>query len=64
MSKLVNPFPRHIPALDGARGIAIIGVVLLHFFEVNTVTRFEGVLKSISHHGMWGIDLFLFCLVF
>ena len=58
MSKLVNPFPRHIPALDGARGIAIIGVVLLHFFEVNTVTRFEGVLKSISHHGMWGIDLF------
>lgn len=51
----------HVPELDGFRGVAILGVMLLHFVATmfqqpqNIVER---VLGKLLGYGMWGVDLF------
>jgi peptidoglycan/LPS O-acetylase OafA/YrhL len=51
----------HVPELDGIRGVAIAGVILVHFvatmFEQpqNLIERVSG---KITGYGMWGVDLF------
>ncbi|SMF77160.1 acyltransferase family protein [Pseudobacteriovorax antillogorgiicola] len=58
MKPLVNPFPNHIPALDGIRGMAIFAVLMIHFFELPPTNQVEAILWRLSRFGMWGIDLF------
>jgi peptidoglycan/LPS O-acetylase OafA/YrhL len=51
--------PRHIAELDGIRGIAILGVMLLHFVgSISAQNLPERVLAKLSVYGVWGVDLF------
>src|SRR4051812_42732359 len=51
--------PKHIPALDGLRGLAIILVLLFHFTpEGIGATSAEKVLRSVASLGWCGVDLF------
>lgn len=51
----------YVPELDGIRGVAIIGVIAVHFIATlldqpqNWVDRVAG---KITGYGMWGVDLF------
>src|SRR5215469_1533529 len=50
--------PTHVPALDGLRGLAILGVMLAHATALGTATfgrRFAGELVAA---GQTGVDLF------
>lgn len=52
--------PRHMPALDGIRGIAILLVMLLHY-EVRSWPWRSGAMRpvySVISHGWMGVDLF------
>ncbi|MFO1099235.1 MAG: acyltransferase family protein [Xanthobacteraceae bacterium] len=52
---------RHVPELDGVRGIACIFIVLLHCL-IGIATPPPGILQSVSNHAMpfliGGVDLF------
>jgi peptidoglycan/LPS O-acetylase OafA/YrhL len=49
---------RHIPALDGLRGIAVLAVIVLHYWIADPGTRFEEVLQFAASAGWMGVDLF------
>ena len=49
----------YVPELDGVRGLAIAGVMALHFIGPLTPTNvFERGLNKASSYGVWGVDLF------
>ena len=52
---------RHLPALDGIRGLAILGVLLAHFVPVladKFQTPWARDLVAYAGMGAWGVDLF------
>jgi peptidoglycan/LPS O-acetylase OafA/YrhL len=49
----------YVPELDGVRGLAIAGVMALHFVGALTPTiAIERVAVKVSSYGVWGVDLF------
>ncbi len=53
-----GPYARHIPALDGIRGLAILGVMASHLFAGNPPGPVIRALQSIASFGSHGVDLF------
>lgn len=51
---------RHVPELDGIRGLAIAMVMALHFInnQVIPTNVLERVAIKVSNYGLWGVDLF------
>src|SRR4051812_15798005 len=50
---------RHVPELDGVRGVAILGVMVLHFVGGLTAHGpIERIAVKLSSYGVWGVDLF------
>ncbi len=50
---------RHVPELDGIRGIAIILVLFVHFVGDTTAhNAIERTAVKLSNYGIWGVDLF------
>jgi peptidoglycan/LPS O-acetylase OafA/YrhL len=50
---------RHIPELDGVRGLAIALVVALHFvYPIAPHNLIERVASRMAGYGLWGVDLF------
>ncbi len=53
-----SPYARHIPALDGLRGFAALGVVVSHIFPGTARTELEIDLSRVTQFGVNGVDLF------
>jgi peptidoglycan/LPS O-acetylase OafA/YrhL len=53
-----GPHSRHVPALDGLRGLAVLGVMGFHLFPGNFHGRTLQVLASARSAGAVGVDLF------
>lgn len=53
-----SPYARHLPALDGLRGFAALGVVFSHIFPGNSHNAFEALLRRAFNFGAAGVDLF------
>ncbi|HTQ04334.1 MAG TPA: acyltransferase [Polyangiaceae bacterium] len=56
-----NPRARHVPELDGIRGVAIAAVMVMHFVATQLKTpqnAVERLIFSVTGYGMWGVDLF------
>jgi peptidoglycan/LPS O-acetylase OafA/YrhL len=49
---------KHIPQLDGVRGLAILAVMLHHFTILQPQTPFEHFFTALAHKGGHGVDLF------
>jgi peptidoglycan/LPS O-acetylase OafA/YrhL len=49
---------RHMPALDGVRGLAILMVMFHHFTILAPVSGVERALASVAAMGRYGVDLF------
>jgi peptidoglycan/LPS O-acetylase OafA/YrhL len=50
---------KHLPALDGIRGLAVLGVLIVHAdVLLNTTRQVEHVLVVLSEFGAYGVDLF------
>lgn len=54
----MNLAKRHLPGLDGVRGIAILMVMLLHFFTFDPTNTFEKLWFTLCSKGTLGVDLF------
>jgi peptidoglycan/LPS O-acetylase OafA/YrhL len=51
--------PKHVPELDGVRGVAILAVLVLHFVGgLHAQNRVELAIVKLSTYGVWGVDLF------
>jgi peptidoglycan/LPS O-acetylase OafA/YrhL len=49
----------YVPELDGIRGLAIAGVMALHFIgAITPVNAIERGAVKLSSYGLWGVDLF------
>lgn len=53
-----SPYSRHLPALDGVRGLAIVLVMASHFFPGTPHNTPERFLRSFLSFGATGVDLF------
>lgn len=53
-----EPAERHVPVLDGIRGVAILLVLTIHFTLISRETLFGGVISRIAGLGWSGVDLF------
>jgi peptidoglycan/LPS O-acetylase OafA/YrhL len=53
-----SPYARHLPALDGVRGFAVLGVCCSHIFPGTPHSAFESVLHNALAFGSSGVDLF------
>lgn len=53
-----GPFARHIPALDGVRGLAVLGVAGSHLFSATPHSALEGAIHNTLAFGANGVDLF------
>ncbi len=53
-----SPYARHLPALDGVRGFAVLGVACSHLFPANPHTPFEHLVHDAFAFGATGVDLF------
>src|SRR5690242_17907758 len=49
---------RHLPVLDGVRGLAILLVMAHHSFVLQPQSQFEAMLSEVAALGMFGVDLF------
>src|SRR6478609_10902665 len=49
---------KHVPALDGLRGVAILVVMLFHMAMVPPVGTMASVWASLAHFGGLGVDIF------
>ena len=51
--------PRHIPELDGMRGVAVFGVMIMHFIGgIHPQGFAERAVAKAATYGVWGVDLF------
>jgi peptidoglycan/LPS O-acetylase OafA/YrhL len=53
-----SPFARHLPALDGIRGLAILGVAASHLFPANPHSSLQSIIHTTFAFGANGVDLF------
>ena len=53
-----SPYARHLPALDGVRGFAVLGVACSHIFPGTPHSAFEGFVHDAFAFGSSGVDLF------
>ncbi len=53
-----SPYARHLPALDGVRGFAVLGVACSHIFPATPHSAFEAFVHSAFAFGAAGVDLF------
>jgi peptidoglycan/LPS O-acetylase OafA/YrhL len=53
-----GPSRRHLPGLDGIRGLAILMVMFSHFIVVGGNLKKGGILSTFLHSGYLGVDLF------
>ncbi|MGD0648643.1 MAG: acyltransferase [Acidobacteriaceae bacterium] len=53
-----SPYTRHLPALDGVRGFAVLGVACSHLFPGTPHSSFQGFVHNAFAFGATGVDLF------
>ena len=53
-----TPNLKHLPGLDGIRGLAILIVMLSHFIVVGNNLSTDTILGRLLHSGYLGVDLF------
>ncbi len=53
-----SPYARHLPALDGVRGFAVLGVACSHLFPATPHSSFEVFIRNAFAFGASGVDLF------
>ncbi len=53
-----SPYARHLPALDGVRGFAALGVVCSHVFPATPHSVLEALIHDAFAFGSRGVDLF------
>ncbi len=53
-----SPYARHLPALDGVRGFAVLGVACSHVFPATPHSAFETFIHDAFAFGASGVDLF------
>jgi peptidoglycan/LPS O-acetylase OafA/YrhL len=53
-----SPYARHLPALDGVRGFAVLGVACSHLFPATPHSSFEAFVHGAFSFGSSGVDLF------
>lgn len=53
-----SPFARHLPALDGIRGLAVLAVAGSHLFPANPHSVLQSAIHSTLAFGANGVDLF------
>jgi len=53
-----SPYARHLPALDGVRGFAVLGVACSHLFPATPHSAFQAFIRNAFAFGAAGVDLF------
>ena len=53
-----SPYARHLPALDGVRGFAVLGVACSHIFPGTPHSALQSLVHAAFSFGSRGVDLF------
>jgi len=53
-----SPFAKHVPSLDGIRGVAVLGVAASHVFLGTARTPVQQHIQALIHFGASGVDMF------